>query len=387
MLSPEPPYPLNGGGAYRTASLLHYLAKISAVDLVLFSESGTPAVLPPGLVNCQQVISLPRHRKDYLARYFRNAWRALRGAPPLIDRLSGFEFKLERMLAGRQYDLGIIEHFWCAPYVELLTGFCTKVVLDLHNVESVLHERSATFSHGAVKAGHRRFARASQKLEAKLFPRFSLILAPSAADAAIVRSIAPQARAEVYPNSFPMVSVPGQTEQKQPSVIFSANFEYYPNIDAVEFLMREIWPEVLRRHPELCLRLVGRGEAAIGHLLRPGSGMETTGPVEDAFARIAEATVVIAPLRIGSGTRLKIIEGWAAARPVVATPLAAEGLEARDGENLLLASTAGEIAGAVDRLLADPALRRRLGAAGRATFERCYSWEAAWAGLELTRNL
>ncbi|HYA18859.1 MAG TPA: glycosyltransferase family 4 protein [Bryobacteraceae bacterium] len=387
MLSPEPPYPLHSGGAYRTASLLHYLARISGPDLILFTESGQPALLPPGLVRSQQVISLPLNRKDSFARYLRNAWRALRGVPPLIDRLRGFESELERLLAGRQYDIGIVEHFWCAPYVELMARFCNKTVLDLHNVESVLHERCATFSHGAVKAGHRRFAAASRKLEARLLPRFSLVLAPSEADAEMVRRIAPGAKVRVYPNAFPLVPAPGPTKKKRDLLIFSANFEYHPNIDAVEFLLSEIWPEVRRRHPELCLRLVGRGDAAIRHLVRSAAGVETTGPIEDAFAEIAQATIVIAPLRAGSGTRLKIIEAWAAARPVVATPLAAEGLEARDGENLLLARTAGEIAGAIGRLLADPALRDRLGAAGRAAFEHSYSWEAAWAGLDLTRNL
>ena len=387
MLSPEPPYPLHSGGAYRTASLLHYLARISGPDLILFTESGRPALLPPGLVRSQQVISLPLNRKDSFARYFRNAWRALRGVPPLIDRLRGFESELERLLAGHQYDIGIVEHFWCAPYVELLARFCNKTVLDLHNVESVLHERCATFSHGAVQAGHRRFAAASRKLEARLLPRFSLVLAPSEADAEMVRRIAPGAKVRVYPNAFPLVPAPGPTKKKRDLLIFSANFDYHPNIDAVEFLLSEIWPEVRRRHPELCLRLVGRGDAAIGHLVRSASGVETTGPIEDAFAEIAQATIVIAPLRAGSGTRLKIIEAWAAARPVVATPLAAEGLEARDGENLLLARTAEEIAGAIGRLLADPALRDRLSAAGRAAFEHSYSWEAAWAGLDLTRNL
>ena len=68
MLSPEPPYPLHGGGAYRTASLLHYLAQFSQPDLILISESGQPALLPPGLVKNQAVVPLPRHEKDLISR-------------------------------------------------------------------------------------------------------------------------------------------------------------------------------------------------------------------------------------------------------------------------------------------------------------------------------
>ena len=129
-----------------------------------------------------------------------------------------------------------------------------------------------------------------------------------------------------------------------PRVVFSGNFEYHPNIDAVAFLVREIWPLVRRVYPELRLRLVGRGDRFIRHLLPSGpveqTGIEVTGPLPDAGAEIAQACIVVAPLRAGSGTRIKILEAWAAARCVVATPLAAEGLAAEDGVNIALASGA-----------------------------------------------
>src|SRR5277367_4130138 len=89
LLSPEPPYPLQGGGAFRIASLLHYFAGFTEVDLILISDSGMPALLPEGLVRSQHVIPLPYHRRDVASRYFRNARRALRGVPPLVDRVSG----------------------------------------------------------------------------------------------------------------------------------------------------------------------------------------------------------------------------------------------------------------------------------------------------------
>jgi glycosyltransferase involved in cell wall biosynthesis len=317
----------------------------------------------------------------------RNARRAIFGIPPLIDRLSGLNSQIEDKLRGKHYDLGVIEHFWCAPYVDLLSRYCGRVVLDLHNVESVLHERCANFSHGAVKAGHRRFAGASRRLEAALLPKFAAILATSEDDARTIRAIAPAANVQVYPNSFPLIPQPSLTEE--PVIVFSANFEYHPNIDAVEFLAKEIWPEIARRHPALRLRLVGRGDSFIRKFLAPGpeSRIETTGPIPDALAEIAKATMVIAPLRVGSGTRLKIIEAWAAGKAVVATPLAAEGLAARDGENIRLAGTAAEIVNAVDALLQEPQTRFRLGAAGRTLYENAYSWNAAWQTLDLNAQL
>jgi glycosyltransferase involved in cell wall biosynthesis len=400
ILTPEPPYPLFGGGAYRIASLVEYFARFANVDLILISASGEPAWLPPGLIRSQQVIPLSYHRRGTLARYIRNSSRAIRGVPPLIDRLSGLEEPIARAIGGRHYDLGIVEHFWGAPYVDQMRRSCSRLMLDLHNVESVLHERCARLDGAMrnqqggwlVRAGHRRFAQAARRLEETLLPRFSAILTASEEDARLVRARMPgkdTSPVHVYDNALPYVAMPACTERQR--VVFSANFEYHPNIDATHFLVRSIWPEVRLRHPEMRLRLVGRGESFIRHLLPPGTveetGIEVTGTVDNALGEIAQARVVVAPLRAGSGTRIKILEGWAAGRCVVATPLAAEGLEARHGANIVLATEAREFALAVCNLLENPVESQRLGAAGRRTFEHRYTWDMVWKTLDINLQL
>jgi glycosyltransferase involved in cell wall biosynthesis len=387
MLAPEPPYPLLGGGAYRTASLVHYFSRFADVDLIQISESGQPALLPPGLVRSQKVIALPPHGKGRLARYLRNAGRAIRGVPPLIDRLRGLDRAIGEVIGATRYDIGIVEHFWCAPYVEQLGAVCGITVLDLHNIESVLHDNCAAVDGGLIALGHQRFAAVSRQLERELLPRFSLVLVASEADAERAGRLAPSARIEVYPNALPWVAMPQITSQ--PVVVFSANFEYHPNIDAVRFLISEIWPEVKKLRPELRLKLVGRGDRFIRHLIPAGMDVELTGAVPDAFEEIAGAAIVIAPLRTGSGTRIKILEAWAAGRPIVATPLAAEGLRVQDGGNIVLAADSAGFADAVARLLCDPVGTQRMALTGRHTFERHYTWEAAWgildANLQVTR--
>jgi len=280
-----------------------------------------------------------------------------------------------------------VEHFWCAPYLDLLNKYCRETVLDLHNVESVLHDRCAMVSYGMgslTAAGHRRFGAASRKLESALIPRYSRVLAASEEDARSVRAIAPGAKAEVYPNAIPWVELPRVAEQ--PCVVFSGNFEYHPNIDAVRFLIGEIWPGVRKARPDIRLRLVGRGDSFIRHLL-PGdamrdNGIEVTGPVEDALAEIGRAQVVVAPVRTGSGTRIKILEAWAAGLPVVSTPVGAEGLHARDEAHLLLAEGAAAFARQVTRLLACKDMRIQLGMAGRLLLEKEFTWEKAWQRLD-----
>jgi glycosyltransferase involved in cell wall biosynthesis len=380
MLAPEAPYPLHGGGSWRTASLLHYFARFATVDLIQFSESGRPALLPEGLVRRQHVIPLPHHDKTALARYARNARRAWQGVPPLIDRFAGFGAEVDRALGAERYDLAVVEHFWCAPYLDQMRRAAARTILDLHNIESVLDARCADCSSGLIRAGHRRFAGAYQKREAELLPAWSLVLTASDYDAALARSIAPEARIEVYPNALPLTAPLRLPEQNR--LVFSANFEYHPNIDAVQFLLREIWPGIRKNEPNLELWLVGRGEASVRIYTNGAEGVHLTGPVDDAMAEIAQAKIVLAPLRFGSGTRVKILEAWAAARPVIATPLAAEGLEVTDKDNIVLAGDVRSITSSLQQLLGDEKARKRLGDAGRDVFERKYSWPAAWRELD-----
>ena len=167
VLAPETPYPVAGGGALRTASLLHYLALRYDVDLVVFRQPGAPdprRQLPAGLVRRVWVVDLPAHSRTLAARAVRNGLRVARRVPPLVDRFAGFGREIERALEGRRYEVGIVEHSWCAPYGEQVAQICGRTVLELHNIESVLHQRCAEVESGATAWAHRVFHRASLKL-------------------------------------------------------------------------------------------------------------------------------------------------------------------------------------------------------------------------------
>jgi glycosyltransferase involved in cell wall biosynthesis len=339
----------------RSASVLEYLRSRYEVDVATFT--------------------LPHHSKSAGARAWRNAVRLVRGRPPLFDRYSGFETQIAAQLNG-PYRVALIEHFWCAPYAAILRPQAEVLVLDLHNVESVLAATHSGATRWPVSAAFARFAETYRKLEREWLPRFDLVLVASEAD----RRRLEHPNVRVYPNALPEIAAPEVPEEE--CIVFSGNMEYHPNVEAVRWFSREIWPLVQDPFPQVEWRLVGKNPEAIGRLVAGGDGIAVIGPVENAVEALACAKVCVVPLRSGSGTRFKILEAWAAGRAVVSTTIGAEGLDARSGEHLLLADDPAGFAEAIARLLKDPELRCTLGEAGRALYLERFTWPVAWRHLE-----
>jgi len=336
----------------RSASLLEYLRTKYDVQVATFT--------------------LPHHAKHFAARAWRNGLRVLRGVPPLIDRFAGFEGQLA--LDGR-YKVAVIEHFWCAPYADAIRRHCDVLVLDLHNIESELAATHTRATSGLESMAHRRFADAYRKLEREWIPKFDQVLTASEED----RGRIGHPNVTIYPNALPVMDVPLVAEEN--CIVFSGNLEYHPNIEAVRWFATSIWPRLREKNQHLTWNLIGRNPEAIRALVKNDSRVLVIGPVDDAVAAIASARVVVVPLLSGSGTRFKILEAWAAQRPVVSTSIGAEGLGASDGEQLLIADDVSRFAGAVQELLDDRARGRRIGTAGRGLYLDRYTWPAAWRKL------
>lgn len=382
FLSPESPYPTIGGGPLRSASLLEYLSQRFSVHAIVFRQDGDadPARgIPAGMVERLDVLDLPRHSKSPMARTVRNSIRLFRNRPPLWDRFSGFSTAIPRLIQGQQYEAAILEHFWCAPYLEQLRPHAKRVILDLHNIESVWHRSLADLESGARALALRRFATVSVALERQWLPEFDHLLVTSAEDARAARELAPAAKVTVYPNALPLIPSPERREREE--IVFSGNLEYAPNILAVRFFHDRIWPELRARWPALKWKILGKHPEAIQSIVAGDERIELTGWVEDAVASLGTSKVAVVPVLGGSGTRVKILEAWAAGTAVVSTPLGAAGLGCRDGEHLLLASDPGNFAGAVSQLLGSPDARAQIGMAGRKFYEEHFTWPAAWRTL------
>ncbi|MCP5111107.1 MAG: glycosyltransferase [bacterium] len=382
LLAPETPYPVVGGGALRAAALVEHLARNWELDTAVFRQPGAPDPRQSRLARLAKrvlVLDLPHHARHHAARAARNTIRLWRGVPPLMDRFAGFEPALADFVAGHSYELGVVEHFWCAPYQRVL-GTCTRqTVLDLHNIESALHGACAAAEPLPLAVLHRRFRRACLRLERQWLPRFSLALVTSEQDARRLHAICPQCRVEVYPNTIPGNPRPERTEED--FIAFSANMEYHPNLDAVRYFRKEIWPRLRERWKSLEWVLVGKNPEAVSRYTGGDPRIRVLGPVEDAIEVLARAKVAIVPMRSGSGTRVKILEAWAAGAPVVSTSMGADGLGAVSGKELVIADSPREFADAVDSLLRSPDTRMQLGDAGRRLYERDYTWEAGWKRL------
>ena len=157
------------------------------------------------------------------------------------------------------------------------------------------------------------------------------------------------------------------------SLLFTGKLDYRPNVDALCWFCAAVLPRVRAQHPAARLLIVGRDPVPAVRALA-GPGVEVVGAVPDIQPYFARAAVYVIPMRMGSGARIKLLEAWAAGVPVVATTAGAAGLAGRADEHLLVADDPATLAMQIGRLLVDPALGRRLAAAGRALVAARYDW-------------
>jgi glycosyltransferase involved in cell wall biosynthesis len=257
------------------------------------------------------------------------------------------------------------------------------VVVDEHNIEYEVFER--------VQAVERtRLRRWFNRLEQERFRRFeqhswnhvSGCIVTSERERVIVRAHAPQTPTAVVPNGVDLDYFrPSAREPEPQTLVFNGLLQYRPNLDAAYHLVAEIWPLVLLRTPGARLTIVGRGDATdLRRLERPS--VTVTGEVPDIRPYLERAAVVAVPIRMGGGSRLKVVEGLALGKPMVSTTLGCEGVSVSPNEHLVIADSATTFADAVVRLFESPRRARELGLAGRALMQREYSWDAAAEQLE-----
>lgn len=259
----------------------------------------------------------------------------------------------------------------------------TPLVLDEHNIEYELFQR---MSEGERSLPRRVFNRVEharfRRFEQACWNRADACVVTSEREVDTVRTAAPDTPLVVVPNAVDLDYFAPSTAPVEPhTVIFSGTLNYRPNLDAARYLIDEIWPLVRRRYPNARLTLTGSHEGVdIRSLARPG--VRLLGQVPDVRPYVREATAVAVPIRIGGGTRLKVLEALAMGKATVSTAAGCEGVAVRDGEHLMLAEDPSTFASRIFEVFENPGLRDALGQAGRRLIETRYSWDLASTRLE-----
>jgi glycosyltransferase involved in cell wall biosynthesis len=194
----------------------------------------------------------------------------------------------------------------------------------------------------------------------------------------------PEARTAIVPNAADVEYYQPRPTDPPPdgrTVVFFGLLSYVPNVDGVTHFLEDIWPRIAAAHPEARCKIIG-GRAPPWLQAMAGPRIELSGFVPDLRPHLAEAAAVVVPLRLGGGTRLKIVEAMAMGKAIVSTTLGAEGITAVPGRDLLVEDHPAAFGDAVSRLLAEPGLARRIGQSARQLAVEQYSWSGAARALE-----
>jgi glycosyltransferase involved in cell wall biosynthesis len=214
-----------------------------------------------------------------------------------------------------------------------------------------------------------------RRSEAEICRRAQLTLAVSETDRSMLQQIAPEARTATIPTGVDTTYfTPNGQPASDHSLVFTGSLDWFPNEDAILYFLDEILPAIRAAVPDVSCTFVGRNPTERLKVATTAAGVSLTGTVDDVRPYVQKSAVFIVPLRIGSGTRLKIFEALAMGRAVVSTTVGAEGLGLEDKKHFLRADTPSEFVHAVSSLMRDPARRDALGRAARELVETHYSW-------------
>lgn len=365
FLTETVPHPLDSGGRIKTRHTLEALAERHAVACHTFIRD--PAQFAPAREALEAICDevwlhlVPRRVTTDILHLARSL---ATGRPLTVDR--HFSRRVLSVLRERtrlvRYDAVYCDHLSMLEYGRRLG---LPVLHDAHNVE---HEIVRRYARTAPRAWLRAAAavewRALRRYEQREYTACDLITAVSEHDAGRIRTLAgPRVRVEAIPIGVAAAETVPAPRVREPRVLFVGGLAWPPNADAVNFLLREIWPAVLADAPDALLTVVGRGTPPVA----PGQarGVRFAGYVEAVAPHFEASRLMVAPLRSGSGLRVKILEAFAHGVPVVSTTIGAEGLQVIDGEHLLIADTPSTFARAIVRLLHDDDLVERLATRAR----------------------
>jgi glycosyltransferase involved in cell wall biosynthesis len=294
---------------------------------------------------------------------------------------------LDRVLRTQRFDLVNLEFTFLghcnlrqAPPGEMLP----PLVVDSHNIDFDLARQLARSGSFARRLYYGANWRKLRREELGTYRTADGVYLCSAADERRLLDEIPGLRTAVVPNAADVEYFQPRRTDPSPdgyTVVFFGTLSYAPNVDGVIHFVRDIWPRIAQVHPKARCKIVG-GNPPPSVLALAGPQIELTGFVSDLRPHLAAAAVVVVPLRLGGGTRLKVVEAMAMGKAIVATALGAEGIEAISGRDLLTEDQPAAFADAVSRLLSEPGWAASIGQSARNLAVERYSWSRAAEALD-----
>jgi polysaccharide biosynthesis protein PslH len=377
VVAPYLPVPADFGGAIRVFHLVRELARDHDVMLIA-PTTGSEFASIAELGRICDVTAVPagltaRHSPGVSKRVMQaRSIMSHRSFLEMATRSEQFEAVVDRLFLTRQIDLVQYEFTQMALFPPPRP---CPTIIDAHNIEHELLRRVAR-GHTSPLAAHlkRLESRKIRRLEARLWGSVTTCIATSSRDAEAISAHA-MAPPRVVPNGVDTAAFarPARVVRRPHHVVFTGVMRHQPNVDGVTWYVERVHPLVRQAVPGATVSIVGADPPASIRRLA-SSTVSVTGRVDDVRPFLHEASAAIVPLLAGGGTRLKIVEAFAAGTPVVSTPVGAEGLDVRNDVELLIAADPKEFANSVVSLLTNPVLAERMTRAALRLASSLYDW-------------
>jgi len=379
---PRPLFPADTGGKIRSKNIFARLAHRAEIHAVSFADPlrDADAISQMDAIFASYTPVFWQEASRRSARFYTellaNQFSSL---PYFLAKCNRATFRrsIERMIARTPFDLVFCDFLHTAVPLRELT-FRPRVVFE-HNVEFLLRKRKwEVEQHPLKKLVFGAEWRKTRTAEGNVCRSFDQVLTVSTDDENTVRQEFGVQKVSTLPTGVDTEFFTPAIEESQPGrLVFVGSMDWDPNEDGILWFIREIYPGIRRTAPNTTLSIVGRNPSPrLRAVAAADPAIEITGWLSDVRPHAARAEVVIVPLRVGGGTRIKIPEAMAMAKPVVSTTIGAEGLPFRDRQELRLADKPQDFAQAVCELLSSASLRRSMGAAARERVVSKHGWDA-----------